>query len=447
MTCADWRAEITALEASGDASATLARLERLGFEHPEDPELNFELAERYRLAGRFGEAVLVYALVAEIGSTDFSARALLAQANCLGEIGEFDRAKTAIEAARSQDPGSHLPVVAHHVLEVRRGNRPDWEAEARAAFNVLRPDCRAELLRHIGLSIVQRHFANTRAAPSWGGKEAGPVPALARAGLLMMIKDEADIILQNLEHHHRVGFRNFCILDNGSTDSSVALVRRFEAEHPDVMLLLVHDPVIGFYQSEKMDIFQQTFVRYAELAGRTLEWLFLVDADEFVAYFEGDPGHGVAELDRVLSDPQHDLLVMHWVHAGPSRLFSALPAEYDPFTLFDRTSSDLQTVVPKVAFRTGRGFRPKMGNHFVEDFDRPYDAAVNAALIGWYMLHAQLRSISQTRTKIINGGRAYRDAPGLENHGGHWRDRHERYERHGEAIVEQVLGNYLVSIR
>lgn len=447
MSRIDWRADIAGFDAAGDAAASISRLEQLGFVHPDDPELNYELAERHKAAGHYSQAALIFALVGGLGHDDYRFRALIAQAECLSECGEFDLAASLVEAARRHDPGSHFPIVARHDLDVRRGHRPDWQTEARAAFESLRPDCRAALLQHIGRSIAHDHFEATRPSPGWGGKAPGPIPALARAGLLMMVKDEDDIIYQNLTHHYRIGFRSFCILDNASTDRTQALIRRFEAEHPDALVMLVHDPVVGYYQSEKMDIFQHAFTRYAALSGCVPEWLFFVDADEFIAFFEDDPALGAAALDEVLSDPARDLLIMHWVHAAPREVLTALPEDYDPFALFARTTSHLTPNVSKIAFRIGRDFRPKMGNHFIESFDRPFDGALNIARIGWYILHAQLRSLAQTRSKIINGGRAFRGATGLDNHGGHWRDRFALYERDGEPVVEQILRNYIESIR
>lgn len=443
MTAAGWRNEIARL----DASAALIWLEQLGFSHADDPELNYELAERYRAAGDQRRAATLFALVSGLGHPIFRLRALIAQAACMSDLGECDLAADLIEAARQHDPGSHFPIVARHDLDVRRGLAPDWESETRAAFEHLRPSCRADLLQHIARSLAHAHFTATRGLPSWGAKSCDPIPALARAGMLMMIKDEDDIIYQNLAHHHRIGFRSFCILDNASTDRTVALIRRFEAEHPDTLVMLVHDPVVGYYQSAKMDIFQQTFTRYAALSGRALDWLFFVDADEFIAFFEDDPASGAASLDRALSDSGLDLLILHWVHAAPQGFHETLPADYDPLKLFSRTMSRLEPIVSKIAFRTGCGFSPKMGNHFIETFDRPFDAALNAARLGWYMLHAQLRSLAQTRSKIINGGHAFRDAAGLEDHGAHWRNRFALYEQHGEPVVEQILRNYLDSVR
>lgn len=57
---------------------------------------------------------------------------------------------------------------------------------------------------------------------------------------VMMVRDEDHIVGDNLEHHHRVGFRKFVILNNLSTDQTAARIADFRARFPDSVVAEIY---------------------------------------------------------------------------------------------------------------------------------------------------------------------------------------------------------------
>ena len=49
------------------------------------------------------------------------------------------------------------------------------------------------------------------------------------------------------------------------------------------------------------------------------------------------------------------------------------------------------------------------------------------------------------KKKVINGGRAFKASKGLENHGGHWRERYIAYETRGEDVLSEILQTHIDS--
>ncbi|MCP1271517.1 glycosyltransferase family 2 protein [Acetobacter cerevisiae] len=52
-------------------------------------------------------------------------------------------------------------------------------------------------------------FNTLRGGPDWQISSHVTVPALSKAALFILVKDEADMIGQNLRHHYQLGFRRF----------------------------------------------------------------------------------------------------------------------------------------------------------------------------------------------------------------------------------------------
>lgn len=70
--------------------------------------------------------------------------------------------------------------------------------------------------------------------------------------MMMMTKNEKDIIGQNLAHHYALGFRRFCIIDNASTDQTPHIIAKFRNEHPQARVAIINDAITGFYKYGKI---------------------------------------------------------------------------------------------------------------------------------------------------------------------------------------------------
>ena len=93
-----------------------------------------------------------------------------------------------------------------------------------------------------------------------------------------MVKDEDDIIYQNLVWHFCVGFRKFVIVDNNSTDGTRALIEKFKKQVENkAIVVIIDDPIVEYIQSKIMT----GAMRFAYSVWPDLDWVFPVDADEF----------------------------------------------------------------------------------------------------------------------------------------------------------------------
>lgn len=233
-----------------------------------------------------------------------------------------------------------------------------------------------------------------------------------------------------------------------SSDETRSLIEQFRDVHEDCFLLLVDDPVRGHYQGAKMAIYAETFRRHATLADIDLDWLFFVDADEFISSdTHRDADAQVADFERVLADPLISLLVFHWIQMCSPDVIEQFHSNNDPFERIGIAWGRLLPVVSKVAFRVGHDFRIDEGNHFVQTFDAPFSAFTPVATFDWYIYHFMLRSLDHVREKVVNGGKAFLHTRGLEKYGGHWKERYHRYQQYGDSIVSDILISNIQSIK
>jgi hypothetical protein len=165
-----------------------------------------------------------------------------------------------------------------------------------------------------------------------------------------------------------------------------------------------------------------------------------MDADEFMV-FAGATRHD--GFEEALAVAENNLLVMHWIHCASPGMIAALEPGADPFAAFTRICTKLEPQVPKIAYRSGQGLAPAMGNHFVTEYPYAAGGVINASDFGVYLAHFPMRSLAQVRKKVVNGGMAYKAASGLDEHGGAWRHRHALYEQHGDAAISQMLADHI----
>jgi glycosyltransferase involved in cell wall biosynthesis len=173
---------------------------------------------------------------------------------------------------------------------------------------------------------------------------------------LMVVRDEAEILRENLLYHLALGLDEIYVLDHCSTDGTVDLLRDF-AGHPRVRVFVERRP--------KFD--QEAYVNFLldrALAGAGADWIFALDADEFLGLSK--------PLRRFLSDLEaRDIRygTIKWLNALPGGVPGAgsekrqLEWYYEPWLerpwqeeghfrkAFCRTHKDMSVVVGGHYFR------------------------------------------------------------------------------------------------
>jgi hypothetical protein len=101
-----------------------------------------------------------------------------------------------------------------------------------------------------------------------------------KLAMTLIVRDEADIIEDNLRYHRAQGVDFFIVLDNGSSDGTVDILERYERTG---ILTLLHRP------GNMLTIQRKGNTEIARLAHEMgADWVFHNDADEFWWPFDGN---------------------------------------------------------------------------------------------------------------------------------------------------------------
>lgn len=208
---------------------------------------------------------------------------------------------------------------------------------------------------------------------------------------ISMVRNEADIIGQTVEHFFRQGIDGMLIADNLSTDGTPEILRDLAATH---RLFIAADREPAMFQNHKMDV----LARWATEAGA--DWIVPFDADEF--WFA--PGRTLAEGLRHCRTP-----------IAAARIHSVFPrpgSELGDGTWRIDSERGLWWQ-EKVAFRSHPLASINEGNHSVV---RPGERseALRIAHVPW-------RSFDQYRRKVRDGAAALL-LTGMHVGGDHWLD-------------------------
>jgi hypothetical protein len=436
----NWWEKLEQLDQTAGATAALEFLSAIAIQQPANYDMQFELAQRYRKAGAHSFAIGALLPVSRQAEHHLRFRACLDLADCFETLGDIEGAVLALRDAQILDPGSHWPVVGLARLTA------DPEL-SRAFYPSLRPDAKAETARYLAGQRAQLAYAAARADVGWKLHPPVEIPALADAVMLMIIKDEEDIIGQNLRHHYALGFRRFCIIDNASTDQTPHVIAKFRNEFSKARVAVINDAITGYYQSRKIIAAARFAEIYMAIDSTPPLWNFCIDADEFITFTGNNISSDAASFNQALSDPQNNLCIMHWIHCSSGPIYKSIPLDADPFQYFNKLTSQLSPAVPKIAYRPGHGLEPMEGYHFVPHYDHDLSRIIHASDFGVYLMHFSLRTVDHVRRKVINGGLAYEAAKNMDIHGGHWRHRYELYKKHGDVIFPQILASHINDIK
>ena len=166
--------------------------------------------------------------------------------------------------------------------------------------------------------------------------------------MTLVVRDEADVIEANLRAHRALGVGAFCVLDNGSTDGTAAILERWRQAG---LAHVITDP-----DADTDEVFLEWPTRLARLAATELgaDWVINNDGDEFWYPLEGD----LRDVFATVPDDVHGLL-------APRLEFVPQADGPEPFwermTLRERDTR----VLPKVAHRATDDVRVGPGSHYV----------------------------------------------------------------------------------
>lgn len=212
-----------------------------------------------------------------------------------------------------------------------------------------------------------------------------PLPAAGGVWAIAMVKNESDIIDSTVRHLLEQGVENFLVMDNGSDDDTLEILRGLEQEIPGFHVGIDSEP--AHYQGAKMTALADAVRR----AGAT--WVIPFDADEY--------WYGVdATLVEVLSRTRASVV--------EALIHNVYPATDGGWQVDDQPQH-----LSKVAFRAHPFATMGEGNH---DVARPGAWSTQLRI-----LHVSWRSYAQFSRKLRGGAEALELTDLPDSMGGHWR--------------------------
>ncbi len=245
-----------------------------------------------------------------------------------------------------------------------------------------------------------------------------PGRPIGHAMHVSMVKDEGDIVHAHLANSYRVGLRYFVIADNGSSDSTRSEIIRFRDAHGDARVIVVDDPILAYYQKEKMTAFIEMGRAMLAAVGVRIDWVFPMDADEFIVGF--DPARDLLGVLQRAEAEGRKMLLFFPSDGSSGQPLDDWSAGADPAATFSVISSFRGRMFSKLGYRYSSAAKLWMGNHFVFDCAEAVDDLQIAIEHGLTMLHYPMRSLAHARHKVVNGGRAM-EAMETMGYCEHWR--------------------------
>jgi hypothetical protein len=228
--------------------------------------------------------------------------------------------------------------------------------------------------------------------------------AMGRIGMVMIVRDVADLVGVNIAYHRAAGVDAVWVLDNGSTDGTSDVLAGLAATDPAVHVRAEPGP---FHQSELVGGLA------AEAVADGVDWILPTDADEFWWSPDGSlrpaldavpAGTGALAVEivnfvqdrRVRQAEPSALRTMTWRATPFGTVADARRLVTDGTIAFVE-----MRYPPKWASRAAPGLRIHKGNHHVDGVPGPAVATDRLVL-----LHAPLRAAACLTGRAEHGRRS-----------------------------------------
>jgi glycosyltransferase involved in cell wall biosynthesis len=243
-----------------------------------------------------------------------------------------------------------------------------------------------------------------------------------------MFKNEADI-LESFIRYHSCIFDGIVLLDNGSTDNSVQIVRSLQNEGLPVYLEM--DTTIEFTQGEKTtELLSYTINKFNP------DMVFLLDLDEFVIApnYPSNPREIINNLDK-----NEILYYIQRQHYHP------LSSDNYEELFIPRRIKHVQMIQdesPKVIITKDiwEKYSPKifMGNHDIAIDKTKVRKEILSSL---KLAHFQYRSLEHVKSKFIVGWLNNLTRPNyIKGQSIHWKRAYDLIKENADISLEEIIG-------
>lgn len=238
---------------------------------------------------------------------------------------------------------------------------------------------------------------------------------------MSIVRDEVDIIAQQLRHVAAQGVDGILVVDRMSTDGTEVILDEIDLPCRLVIEQWYED---AWWQGRRMT---EACNQAVELGA---EWIIPFDADELFYHPDGRPLADV--LAAAPGDAVGARLTHHFCTGQDLPRMQRIDAEHSvertPFETMQFRKREASNL-PKSIVRWRRGMVMWEGNHGVAGVaNRPLD-------LGIEVRHFPYRSEEQTIRKIVSGSRALALTTLPSYVGEHWRAMGAAYDEHGEDAI------------
>lgn len=230
--------------------------------------------------------------------------------------------------------------------------------------------------------------------------------------MTLLVRDEQDIIRENIEFHLSQGVDYFIATDNKSVDSTPDILKEYEKKG---LLRYIFEDNDNYNQHAWVTRMAQ--MAYTEYGA---DWVINNDADEFWWPKTG-----------TLKSTFHKISKEYNIVAANRYNFVAVDDTDTPFyqSMICREKVSLnplgRPLPPKVAHRGGESVIVRQGNHSVTGMENPkkIDDLIE-------ILHFPIRNYRQLENKIVKGGAAYERNTDLPSSTGDtWRELYRKHQQ------------------
>ena len=222
-----------------------------------------------------------------------------------------------------------------------------------------------------------------------------------KPAVLMMFRDEADILGPCLQHWHSIGVNNFYLCDNGSKDGSLQIAIDF-CESIGYEGVIISDDSTNWPGRKIINSLKDHALK------RGCDWLFPADADEFIV------------ISGVWGS------IQEWLSQYPAgHSWGEIPY----LNILPDGRQYWQEPHRKAFGRLKADWMISMGNHLIEGVEPTLGGPAV------YYEHFSIRSPEQFRKKMVNWMTAFSQMPYHDHpHYQNWLN----WKREGDAFIERL---------